>query len=394
MKINIRNIQSVKRNTTVNTTRSYFGDALLFGHYQSIDPLLLSAVYAATELISNSIASMPIHVQSISDNLKRQNPIESMFYRLRQTRFMFIKQLVWDMIIHGNGYAYIKRDEKNKPIDLIYVPATSVTIMGTLQNNDIYYSVSAYKGVPDKIYEDDIIHLFKNTRDGINGISILAYAAEAIKTSGYAEKSASDYFGSGCSIKGILKFNSYRNDAQKDAARSSWNQVHGNGGSGLAIMDADCDFIPVTQSANEAQLLSTRQFNITEIARFFNISPVLLQDLSHSSYNTIEAANLEFVQHTLMPYIRLIEEELNRKLITAKDLYIDIDETTLLKGDKSTMANYVRTLKDGGVITTNEARNIVGFNPIEGGDTIIIPYTNINDNTIGGGENNTHEEQQ
>lgn len=390
MKIQGRNIQTIKRESNnILPSHQYFGDALLFGRYQTIDPLLLSAVFAAVELISNSIASMPIQVKQYTkgeNTIIRNHAIVNLFNHLRQTRFVFIKQLVWDMIINGNGYAYIKRGEKNKPVELIYLPANSVSIMGSLYQNDVYYLCTGYKGVPDKIYEDDIIHLFKNTKDGINGISVLRYAIETLKSAGYAEKSASDYFGSGCSIKGILKFNSYRDDEQKEAARSSWNQVHGQGGSGLAIMDADCDFIPVTQSANEAQLLSTRQFNITEIARFFNINPVLLQDLSHSSYNTIEAANLEFVQHTLMPYIRLIEEELNRKLMTKNDVYIDIDETTLLKGDKTTMANYIRTLKDGGVITTNEAREIIDMNPIEGGDSVIIPYTNITDNTIGADE--------
>ena len=303
---------------------------------------------------------------------------------------MFMKCLVWDMIIHGNGYAYIVRDKDNKPKDLIYLPPTCVTITGTPQNDDISYIVSNYKNVPNKVEQKDMLHLYKNTKDGYNGISVLTYAIETIKTTGYAEKSASDYFGSGCSIKGILKFNSYRDDTQKESARSSWNQVHGSGGSGLAIMDADCDFVPVSQSANESQLLDTRQFNITEIARFFNISPVLLQDLSHSSYNTIEAANLEFVQHTLMPYIMLIEEEFNRKLMFTNDIYIDIDENTLLKGDKSTMANYIRTLKDGGVVTTNEARDMIDMNPIEGGDEVIIPFTNIESNTVG---NNSEEKE-
>lgn len=387
MKIQERNIQTIKRSSVnVQPTTRYFGDALLFGKYTTVEPLFLSAVYGAVELISNSIAAMPILVKQYAEGEKtiiRDHNIAELFNHLYQTRFMFIKQLVWDMIIHGDGYAYIKRDEKNRPIDLIYLPSNVVTIVGTVNNGDIYYLCAGYKNVPNKIYERDIIHMFKNTRDGIHGISVLDYAMETLKSAGYAEKSASDYFGSGCSIKGILKFNSYRDDEQKEAARSSWNQVHGNGGSGLAIMDADCDFIPVTQSANESQLLSTRQFNITEIARFFNISPVLLQDLSHSSYNTIEAANLEFVQHTLLPYIKLIEEELNRKLMVKSDIYIDIDETTLLKGDKSTMANYIRTLKDGGVITTNEAREMIDMNPVEGGNEIIIPFTNIEANTIG-----------
>ena len=79
------------------------------------------------------------------------------------------------MILYGNGFAYVKRDEKNKPKDLVYLPATSVQIVGTLQQNNVYYMCTGYKGVPDKLSEDDVLHLFKNTKDGLNGISVLKH---------------------------------------------------------------------------------------------------------------------------------------------------------------------------------------------------------------------------
>ena len=50
-------------------------------------------------------------------------------------------------------------------------------------------------------------------------------------------------------------------------------------------------------------MLETREYNVVEIARFFNINPVLLGDLSHSSYNSIEDAQIEFTTHTLLPLI-------------------------------------------------------------------------------------------
>jgi len=65
-------------------------------------------------------------------------------------------------------------------------------------------------------------------------------------------------------------------------------------------------YTPLSGNANETQMLETRLFNVAEIARYFNINPVLLGDLSKSSYNTIEAANLEFLTHTLMPYVSMV----------------------------------------------------------------------------------------
>lgn len=141
---------------------------------------------------------------------------------------------------------------------------------------------------------------------------------------------------------------------------------------------------PVSQNSKDSQLLESRIYNIQDIARYFNINPVLLGDLSHSSYSTIEASLLEFATHTLYPYITLIENELNKKLLMPKetDLYIDLDANFILKSDKSTQANYLSTLKNAGIITINEARQQLGLNNVDGGDQLMVNFTNIENNKI------------
>lgn len=129
-------------------------------------------------------------------------------------------------------------------------------------------------------------------------------------------------------------------------------------------------------------MLETRLFNVSEIARFFNISPVLLQDLSKSSYSSIEAANLQFLTQTLIPYIAIIEREFNRKLVSDSTVFIDLDEREFLRTDMQSTANYYTTLVNAGILTTNECREQLGYNTVEGGDNLRIPYTDINQNTI------------
>lgn len=153
----------------------------------------------------------------------------------------------------------------------------------------------------------------------------------------------------------------------------------------MAILEAGMSYQAISGNSKDSQLLETRLFNIQDIARFFCINPVLLGDLSHSSYSTIEASLLEFVTHTLYPYITLMENELTRKLIkpSEKNLYVDLDDNFILKSDKTSQANYLNTLVAGGIMTRNEAREQLGLNPMEGGDELVIPYTNLEQNTIG-----------
>jgi HK97 family phage portal protein len=47
----------------------------------------------------------------------------------KMTRFTFIKTLVISMLLKGNGYAYIERDNKGNAIALHYIPSDLVTII-------------------------------------------------------------------------------------------------------------------------------------------------------------------------------------------------------------------------------------------------------------------------
>lgn len=141
---------------------------------------------------------------------------------------------------------------------------------------------------------------------------------------------------------------------------------------------------PIQLNATDSQMLESRQYNVQDIARFFGISPVLLGDLSHNSYSTIEAVQQQFLLHTLQPYITMIEEEFTKKLFSNSEsnLEINLDETVVLRTDKTAQANYYSTLLDKGILSINEVRKELGYSEIEGGDKHTISYTKIEDNII------------
>ena len=141
---------------------------------------------------------------------------------------------------------------------------------------------------------------------------------------------------------------------------------------------------PIQLNATDSQMLESRQYNVQDIARFFGISPVLLGDLSHNSYSTIEAVQEQFLLQTLQPYITMIEEEFTKKLFkeNESDLEINLDETVILRTNKTAQASYYSTLLDKGILSINEVRKELGYSEIEGGDAHTIAYTDINQNKI------------
>lgn len=87
-----------------------------------------------------------------------------------------------------------------------------------------------------------------------------------------------------------------------------------------------------------------------------------------------------------MPYIYLIEAEMTKKLVSNSKDYIDFDETALLRTDLSSTANYYTSLVQNGIMTVNETRIKLGLEPVEGGDSLHIAYSDIEQNTIGNQE--------
>lgn len=359
--------------------------------------LSLSAVYSAVELISNSIALLPIQVKFKDDKgepqVNSEHELNLAFNNNDMSKYMIIKMMVVDMLLFGNGYALIERSGGHVT-GIRYLESNDVQVQWDKYKKKLYYTCNTVAG--KIIQPENILHIYKNSRDGHTGIGVLKYAARTIDLANYTENSSLDYFAKGLNVTGIVHAKQPMNKIQ---AQQALNSIEGNVNADKAyykFLPFDIDFQPLTQNAKDAQMIETRLFNVSEIARFFNISPVLLQDLSKSSYSTVEAANLQFLTQTLLPYISIIEAEFNRKLVGEENIFIDLDEREFLRTDSQSTANYYVTLVNAGILSRNEVREQLGYNKVEGGDELAIPYTNTEQNTFGdkSGEKPEEEKQE
>ena len=162
----------------------YSNGALFFGQYVNSNALSLSTVFAAVDIISNSLAELPIQVKQIKsdcNDILPNHPITKLFNNLLISKFNFIKQLIVDMLLYGNGYAYIQRDTNGEPIDLIYLEHGDVDIDWIKDTRVLRYKINGkYKGVPKIVLPKQMLHLYKNSNDGIKGRGILSYANRTI----------------------------------------------------------------------------------------------------------------------------------------------------------------------------------------------------------------------
>ncbi len=380
------NFKFWKKNKPEERASAVFGDYLLYNtasSYANNKAMLLSAVYRCVEVISDSIAQLPCEPYRIdSDGCKikfTKHPTYNLLNRepnQNMSKFTFMKTMIVSMLLTGNAYALIERDERGNAKALYYIPTELVTILKPQTITDtISYSITGMKNV---VEDCNMIHILNFTSDGYEGISTLAYARKTLGLAMDAEANAEGFFKGGANVAGILKFNSPLATKQKESLKSSWNSAfNGSTGTpnGIAVLDADLDFQSVTVNPSDAQLLETRQFNVVDICRFFGVSPVKAFDLSKSSYNTIEQMQLAFLTDTLQPLLEKIECEFQRKLYkpSEKDnITVRFSTAPLLRADKQSQANYYNTLFQMGVMTINEIRRELDLPHLENGDTSFV----------------------
>lgn len=358
-------------------------DSLMYnttGGYTTNKAMLLSTVYRCVDVISDAVAQLPLEPYFINDAGYKEKFIKHPTYYLlnkepnsKMSRFTFIKTLIVSTLLKGNGYAYIERDAKGDAVALHYIQSDYVTIVE--QKDGLKYSVVGIKGYVEPC---NMVHILNFSYDGITGISTLQHARQTLGLATDSESHAQGFFKGGANLAGILKVQSTLTSKQKSDLKSSWQTAFSpttGTPNGVAVLEGNMDFQPITVNPADAQLLETRQFNVIDICRFFGVSPVKAFDLSKSSYSTVEATQLAFLTDTLSPLLEKIELEFERKLYKPSEranIDVRFDTSVLLRADKASLASYYNTLFQIGVITPNEIRKVLDLPAIENGDKTFV----------------------
>lgn len=337
-------------------------------NFVTTQSMRLSAVYAATNMISNSVALLPMKVVTTEGG--RTKEIEHPLKRVlnlkpnaKYNHFNFMKMLIESVILKGNGYAYIERDENLNVVALHYIDSDWVTPI-IQADGSVKYIVNGMSQAIDAI---NMIHLFQHIDETFRGISTIKYADMTLQGVHAAESHSSNFFKSGAGLMGVLKSSAPMTNEQKRQAAESWRlSITNSQGGGVAILPQGLDYQPISISPEDAQLLETRKYSLSEVARFFNISPIKLFDLTNVSYSSLEQTNLSYLQDTILPFTQLMEDEFNLKLFKPSEvgkITVDFDYSVLVQTDKNTEAEYYTKLLTNGVLTINDVRSKLGLEP-------------------------------
>lgn len=345
--------------------------------------MLLSTVYRCVDVISDSIAQLPLETFKVdSDGFKRpfmDHPVYSILNEEPNedmTRYTFFKTMVASVLLKGNAYAYIERDSRGNAIQLIYLPFHSVGIVWIVDTKGVKRKRYKVVGFRDLIQPKDMIHVLNFSYDGIIGVSTLTHARQTLSISTDSEEKAAGFLKGAGGISGVLTIEGTRvNKEQKEQNYREWNDRIRNSPGGIVIFEQNQKFQTITINPKDAQLLESRQFNVVDVCRFFSVSPVKAFDLSNSSYATVEATQLAFLTDTVAPMLTKIEQELQRKVFLPSEkrqVKAEFNTSGFLRADKAAQATYLQTMFNIGAMTPNEVRRENNLPKVEYGDSAFV----------------------
>ncbi|HPZ76957.1 MAG TPA: phage portal protein [Thermosynergistes sp.] len=350
------------------------------------DLLRVSAVYACINLISNTIASLPVPTYERVDPRGRRRAREHWLYDIIQyqpneemTSFDFRKMMQAQLELFGNCYAYIVRNGRMEVVAMWPIPAPFVRPFRN-DSQDLFYEVS----LPDKaltvIPAREMFHIRGLSNDAINGYRPLKFAREIAGLALAAEQYGASFFANGAVASGIVEIPGRLSEqAMKNFKESFRDKYEGLGKAHRVLfLEEGLKWHQITIQNDNAQFIETRKYQTEEVARFFGVPLHKISSLEKPSYASIEHMSIEFVQDCLRPRLVNWEQQIRRQLLRESDkkkYYVEFVIDGLLRGDVASRSQYYSKGRNDGWLSANDIRELENMNPIpaeEGGDAYLV----------------------
>jgi HK97 family phage portal protein len=341
-----------------------------------------SAVWAAVQRISGDVGSLPLVLyRRVGDGKEplRDHPT----YRLLHDQpnpfmpaMVFRETLQAHALTWGNGYAEIEWRGDGRPHALWPIQPNRVTPEWTT-SGVLRYKVANEKG-DIYIASEDMLHVPGLGFDGTQGYGVIKMARESIGLGLAMERFGGAFFGNGATLGGTLTHPARLSPEARKNLRESFNATHQGPGRAhrLGILEEGMTYASTGVPPDDAQFLESRMFQVTEIARWFQVPPHMLADLTKSAFSNIEQQQIDYYTGTLRRWLVRWEQEINRKLVLQQGTqFVEHVIDGLLRGDIESRYAAYAVGRQWGWLSADDVRAKENMNPLpaETGRIYLVP---------------------
>jgi HK97 family phage portal protein len=339
----------------------------------------LSALYRALSLVSGTLASLPLNTWTGQGTERKKVP--SIFDDPdgpdQQTVYEWKESVFLHLLLHGRAGALKVRNEAGGLVRLPLVHPLAFQVVqptvdefqsGKLPAGGVWFEVSLNDGERVRLDADDFWYVPGPSLGYQVGISLLAYARQSLGTAIAGDKAAAKTFSSGALISGLATPSDEGFDLTEDIPqiRQELNRSvlgHENAGT-IALVNRRLQFTPWTMTAQQAQFLESRQFQIEEISRWTGVPPhLLMQTDKQTSWGTgVDEQNRGLSKFVLGHWAQRFEQRASRLL--ARPRWCEFDFAGLERPNFAVEIDLLIKQVAAGILTLNEAREIRNLPPL------------------------------
>lgn len=342
----------------------------------------LGAVYACVRILGETVASLPVRVYRSAGETREavsNHPLNNLLGvspNGEQTAMELREWCMTGLGLRGNAYSVVMRSNRGGVGEIVPLnPAFMAVDRGANGALVFDYQEPGNSGVYGP---RDIWRIAGLSCDGVLGKSPIALAREAVGVGLAAESAAARIYTNGATPSGVLEFPHTLDDETIEHMRKQFEENysgHRNSGKPM-ILESGMKYQQIGLSAADAQYLEQRKFQIAEIARMYRVPLHMLNELDKATFSNIEHQSIEFVMHTIRPWLVRIEQTISRDLLTAGEraqgLFVAHTVEGLLRGDTATRYEaYGKAITDGWM-SRNEVRRLENLNPVDGLDEYVL----------------------
>jgi len=334
-----------------------------------LSALGISAVLSAISLIADSISILPIKTIRYEGDKKvfTEKPKFLEQPNANQSIFEVIHQIITSLLMHGNSFLLIDKDRQGRPIAMTPIHTDRVVV--EMKNGIKTYTIGT-KANKRVLTDENIIHFKWFSYPGqLVGVSPLRVNGNTYGLALAMERHISQFYGQGGTPSSILETDRDLTSEQAKYLQENWTLNH-NRNRKPAVLTGGLKWKSISAGAGD-ELINAREQIVNEVARIFRVPAHLINSKDGSNvYSNIESNGLAFIRHTLLPYIRRIEDGLT-KLLPGKQL-VKLDTEEYARGDMFSRVRTYQVAISSGLMTPNEARYRLDLEPYENGDNFYL----------------------
>lgn len=331
-------------------------------------------VYGCVNLISDYVSTLPLDVLRGPAEPVTPAPLWVEQPNPETDRVAFVGQLLISLLLDGNAYVWVGKDDANRTRELQAIHPAEVWLVRNRATGRVDYFV---QGEPKRVLApnvmDGLVHVRALSWPGSpKGLSPVEQARQAVGAALASTEFAGKFWAQGSAPPGVIELDGELTAEQARSIKENW--VRWNGGSNRAhlpgVLQGGMKWKPVMISPEQAQFLQSRRYTDSVIAaQWFKVDPTLLGigvEGNSLTYQNVESRNTHLVRHTLLPWIVRLERLFTSLLPTKQ--YAKFNVNGLLRADLSTRYSAYQTAITTGFMTPNEARELEDMPALPGGD--------------------------